>query len=292
MQNLTNDLLRSALAPRSRQAYNRALQRYKSFAAKYHLPSSLPISVTNLANFISYSFYKGSPASTLSSILSGLAYFHKIQGFPNPSDNFVITQLMLAIKKQSCKNDRRQPICQSLLESMLSVVLNSHWSLYDKYLFRTMFTLAFSFALRISEITKSPHNILLNGISLDKCSLTIKFSSYKHSPEHPESHSIKSSNSPSCAVAAMLSYLNLRGSLAGPLFIKDNSPINKNLFATTLKDVLLKTGVNTVGYSSHSFRIGAATHWFNKGLSETQIKKQGRWRSNAMLRYIRGDIQH
>ena len=284
--------MESALAPRTRQAYNRALQRFKSFAAKYQLPETLPIDVNNLANFISYSFFKGSPASTLSSLLSGIAYFHKIKGFPNPTDNFVITQLMLAVKKQSCTSDRRQPISVSLLEVMLSVIKKSQWSLYDKALYQAMFTLAFAFALRISEITHSPHNIQLSAVSLDKTCLKIHFTSYKHSPEHPESHSINGSSLPTCAVGALSSYISLRGNQAGPLFMKYNKPISKGQFAATLKEVLAKSGVKTIGFSSHSFRIGAATHWFNKGLSETQIKKQGRWRSNAMLHYIRGNIQH
>ena len=40
------------------------------------------------------------------------------------------------------------------------------------------------------------------------------------------------------------------------------------------------------------FRIGAASHWAQKGFSEVQIRKMGRWLSNAMDRYIRGDVKH
>ena len=101
-----------------------------------------------------------------------------------------------------------------------------------------------------------------------------------------------SSGEPSCAVTAMSAYLCLRGSQAGPLFIKDRKPITKGMFAMTLKNVLIKTGVETLGFSSHSFCIGAATHKFNQGLSETKIMKRGRSRSNAMLNYIRGIICH
>lgn len=40
-------------------------------------------------------------------------------------------------------------------------------------------------------------------------------------------------------------------------------------------------------YKGHSFRIGAASHAADRGLSDAQIRALGRWKSNAFQRYIR-----
>ena len=45
-------------------------------------------------------------------------------------------------------------------------------------------------------------------------------------------------------------------------------------------------------YSPHSLRIGAATHWFAKNLSEHRIRQLGRWSSNAFSSYIREVVDH
>ena len=40
-------------------------------------------------------------------------------------------------------------------------------------------------------------------------------------------------------------------------------------------------------YKGHSFRMGAATHAADKGMSNVQIRTMGHWRSNVFLKYIR-----
>lgn len=40
-------------------------------------------------------------------------------------------------------------------------------------------------------------------------------------------------------------------------------------------------------YKGHSFRIGAATHEAQVGISENAIQNMGRWKSDAVKRYIR-----
>ena len=46
-------------------------------------------------------------------------------------------------------------------------------------------------------------------------------------------------------------------------------------------------GLNPARYKGHSFRIGAASHAADRGLSDAQIRVLGRWKSNAFHRYIR-----
>ena len=45
--------------------------------------------------------------------------------------------------------------------------------------------------------------------------------------------------------------------------------------------------LNPSVYKGHSFRIGAASHAAERGMSDAQIRILGRWKSNAFLKYIR-----
>ena len=46
-------------------------------------------------------------------------------------------------------------------------------------------------------------------------------------------------------------------------------------------------GLSAVGFSPHSFRIGAATSAAIGGMSIENIQNMGRWRSSAVNSYIR-----
>ena len=91
-----------------------------------------------------------------------------------------------------------------------------------------------------------------------------------------------------CPVAALLSYMVLRGSTPGPLFkFQDGSPLSKPKLLADLRQALEHQGFDCVGITGHSFRIGAASTAARVGLEDSLIQTMGRWRSSAYLRYIR-----
>ena len=74
----------------------------------------------------------------------------------------------------------------------------------------------------------------------------------------------------------------------GLLFIfQDGTSVSSNYFNTVLKAAISLVHGSAQGYSSHSFRIGAATHCSMKGYSKDIISTMGRWHSNAVNKYIR-----
>lgn len=91
-----------------------------------------------------------------------------------------------------------------------------------------------------------------------------------------------------CPVQLMLDYLALRGNKPGPLFITlHGQPVSRANFTDQLALAIKFCGLNPARYKGHSFRIGAASHAADRGLSDAQIRVLGRWKSNAFHRYIR-----
>ena len=96
---------------------------------------------------------------------------------------------------------------------------------------------------------------------------------------------------PLCAIHSLLTYLNLRGDAPGPLFLfKDGRPLSRALLTSWLRDILSSAGIQG-NFSSHSFRIGAATVAARNGIPDHQIQGLGHWTSSAYLSYIRTPAQ-
>ena len=94
-------------------------------------------------------------------------------------------------------------------------------------------------------------------------------------------------NHPICPVAGILPYLALRGSQPGPLFLtKDGVGLTRHAVTTFLDTVLIKLGLHSGSYNTHSFRIGAATTAAEAGIPNRCIQTLGRWQSNAYQQYI------
>ena len=119
---------------------------------------------------------------------------------------------------------------------------------------------------------------------------TIKLTlrNYKHSDTSKPVDIFLYREHPVCPVSLLLTYLNLRDNFPGPLFCwPDASPISRSFFTSALTAALNFCNLDVSTYKSHSFRIGAASWAAAKGFSDAQIRRFGRWNSNAFLRYIR-----
>ena len=93
--------------------------------------------------------------------------------------------------------------------------------------------------------------------------------------------------SPLCAVQSLIAYLNVRGKGARPLFLfQDGRPLSRVALTDWLRRILSAAGIPG-SFSSHSFRIGAATVAARNGVPDHLIQALGRWSSNAYQLYIR-----
>ena len=191
---------------------------------------------------------------------------------------------------------RRRPITQETLLAILSS-LHSSGSSYDALMFWSACCLAFYGFLRVSEFTSSvPFNpsrdLTLADIqfllSSSVAQLRIQIKRSKIDPVGQGCYIYLARTSrAACPVAALSTYLSVRGSSTGPLFIwSDGSPLTAPQVNFYLRDLLSRAGVP--GYfSAHSFRIGAATAAAAAGVPDHLIQALGRWSSATYLQYIR-----
>ena len=100
---------------------------------------------------------------------------------------------------------------------------------------------------------------------------------------------IGSTGSSTCPVKAMHKFLVSRRLYShGPLFTFSSGDfLTRSAISTTTKSLLSAAGIDPGAYSSHSYRIGAATAAAEAGLPDHLIKTLGRWRSTA----YQGDIR-
>ena len=94
-----------------------------------------------------------------------------------------------------------------------------------------------------------------------------------------------------CPVKWIKRFLLIRGNYINEdeafLIYSDGRPIQATETRKLLRECLTKLELNAKLYDIHSFRIGRATDLFKMGMHIDQIKDIGRWKSNAVYRYLK-----
>ena len=144
------------------------------------------------------------------------------------------------------------------------------------------------------------HNLFLSDVTVTTTSIKLLFRSSKHASGVSQEAMVSAMTGEMyCPVYALSEYMSYRGKNPGPLFFifvcvcvgggggGGEKPLSRKDFVSSLKLLLSIAGIPNERFSSHSFRIGAATSCAAKGASDAQIRQFGRWHSDAFKRYIR-----
>lgn len=228
--------------------------------------------------------------------MSALGYCHKLAGFSDPTKTFFIMQMLKGYGKIGFRLDSRLPITLPILHRILASAVQISVNQYSICQFQAMCLLAFFAFLRVGEITssKSGHNIQINQVTKlvnekqQVMALKVTFYNFKHNYNERPFSMVISRQKTFCPVQIMLDYLHLRRHRPGPLFMTmDGCPMSRAVFTEKLSQSIKFCGLDPSRYKGHSFRIGAASHAADRGMSDAQIRTLGRWKSNAFLKYIR-----
>ncbi len=211
--------------------------------------------------------------------LSGIRLLHIENGLADLTKNIpLLRYLLTAIRRSSARKPlQRHPITPTLLVTLKTQLHQSDLASRDWAMFWAAFTLAFYGFLRASEYTSPSSRHFNPRYHLSWSSIQIRKESMmqlRRSKTDRFGHSVTLVIGPTgtstCSVAAMRAFLRKRNhSRNGPLFVLQCGRfLTRRKVSSMLRVLLHSTGVDPTGYSSHSFRIGAATTAAAAGLPD------------------------
>ena len=236
---------------------------------------------------------------TIRAKLTAIGWHHKINNHPDPTKDFLITRLLMGIKKaQATPVHQVAPLSHNILMVVVDSLMGFAKNPYLHAMLRAAFLLAYHGALRVGEFAKSTHTnhtLSIDNVSFlhstHGTSVSIRLHSFKHSNIGASFIIDQQRSAKHCPVQALKNYLKLRPICGGPLFISlDKRPLDRKLIAKALKATLSLNGYNPDSYNTHSFRVGKASDMAIAGVPEAVIRKAGRWTTDAFKQYIRWSI--
>ena len=237
---------------------------------------------------------------TLKVYLAAIRLEHLERGFSDPTNDEILHLVCRGIRRlQGDGNSRsRCPITINLLHMLKTQLSGSVlYTPLEQRLLWAAFSLAFYGFMRVSEFTSpssannfSPPGLHWSDVELLSSSVSLTLRQSKTDPfRKGQRITITATNTSTCPVRALHRYANLipQANRCGPLFNGGRfAPLSRVQVTSAIRQLLQGTDVIQSHYSSHSFRIGAATTAAAAGLPATLIKALGRWKSNAYETYV------
>jgi integrase len=265
------------------------------------LPPTWPAAENHILQFIASMSIAGKAYSTARTYLAGIAAKHKLNGWRDPTESFLVQKVMQGFAKGNSARDTRLPITLPRLQQLIPITEAICSNMYECQLFRAAFTLAFFGFFRVSELVgqglsnKGGRKGLQVSDVWINSDMVINLSGSKTDQleKGTQIHIQRIANMPEvCPVRAMTDYLGARGKGEDEtLFIHIGGlPLTRYQFQAVLKKAARVLGWDLSRFSSHSFRIGAATTAAANGVSNSTIMAKGRWSSNAVTKYVRLDF--
>lgn len=292
-----NRLLDASLAPNTSAAYRTALGAFQQFLRAFSLPNIYPITPNQLVLFISYCFEKNLSPNTINTYVAGVNHMHKLHGFPDLRESFLVKKVMEGCFKLRKAKDVRLPITITILTDISAILPDICYDAYETLLFRAALLLAFFGLFRVSEIVVPScinvnRSLLRDDVRLDGQGkyifVTLRITKNNQNGRPTTLKISSESDVALCPFRAIEMFLIHRPSISGPFFCHaDRTPVTRSQFSAVLARCISRVRPGCVGIKSHSFRIGRASQLAALGLSEEKIRVLGRWHSGAFRTYIR-----
>ena len=294
-------LLQDSRASSTHSTYFTAINAFGEFCSEYQYDNRVPPNVERIAQFISYLSLRGYAASTVQTYISGLSFHLQMAGLEDVTKGFVVLCLLEGCKRGNVSRDTRCPITLPLLGQMLGALKFVCKSDYEMHMYSAAFLVAFYGFLRVGEFTVNSRQhdgqqlggsdvSVIGEVPNRKVVLRLRSSKTDQRGKGcliyiPEVHS------EFCPVKAVIAYMSCRPSVGHAFFQSFGAfPLTRYEFTKMIKSCMKFWSLPTERFSSHSFRIGAATSAAMSGCTDGQIQSMGRWASNTFRRYIRIDM--
>ena len=254
----------------------------------------MPATFEVLANYIAEEVEKNK-IETVKAYITALRSHHINNGKPTAAfDDPRLARIFKgALRIQGIKPIReRAEITKDVLTAIVATLRNDYNGLNLKAAFCT----AFAAFLRPAEFTWEkwdPTSSPLTFVSRQSIQFTTqgillhlpksKTDQYRQGSIIP----LSPSGDSTCPVNALQTLFQKHPEPStAPLFSRALGPFNKRWLTDNINISLLHAGYDPTTYSGHSFRRGAANSAVEAGISRDDIKKMGRWKSDAVDRYL------
>ena len=258
--------------------------------------------------FVAFLIENDIKSSTIKSYLSAIRAILWENDIKLNEDMVLLGSLTRACKLKNDVIEARLPITNKLL-SVLIKKCSEFFSdqPYLKTPYKALLSTAYFGLFRVGEVTDGPHVLLAHNVSIGqnkkKMLFVLKTSKTTGLGDKPQRIKIKSNPAAAedlgedkkhlhfCPFEILEEYIAIRPDMRNRqeqfFMFRDNSPVQAHHLRTVLKELIKMAGLRPELYSGHSLRIGRASQLAKLGVSVETIKKLGRWRSNAVFRYLR-----
>ncbi|WP_396604572.1 site-specific integrase [Bradyrhizobium sp. YCK136] len=275
-------------APGTRRAYETDHRLFVAWCEAKGVSAALPASAETLAAFLAAEAEAGKRPSTLGRRLAAIRYFHKLAGFPTPTDTEAVKATLRGIRRSvGTAKVRKAPALAEHVKAMIAVSPDTLRGKRD----RALVLLGFAGAFRRSEL------VALDVADIEEVELGLRVivRRSKTDQEGMGSTIAVMRGSVACPVRALREWLSAAGIENGALFrpiSKANRIGQDRLTSRSVADIIKamarRIGLDANTFSGHSLRSGFLTSAASNGASIFKMMDVSRHRSIETLRgYVR-----
>ena len=258
-----------------------------------------------VAVYVGYLTTKGMQSATIKSYISAIKSTLIADNYEWSDKDAKLVSLTKVCQLSNDHVKTRLPIRNNLLEVILTQTEKKFSKqLYLEIMWKCLFSMGYYGLFRVGELTTGYHTIKAKDVYVSRERQKMKiylYSSKTHGKNRkPQVVKIEGNMNLSLERNALnrkydpytlaSNFLVLRGDYSNsqePLFVfSDGTPVKPSHMRRTLREILLSLNLNPKLYDTHSFRIGRATDLQKYGYDIEKIKILGRWRSNAVYKYL------
>lgn len=234
----------------------------------------------------------GSPPSTVTRRLTGIARAHRDAGLTSPSENEGVRRVMRGIRRTAAAEGIRPARARAADTATVRALVEDLDSTLAGLRDRALILVGFALGLRASDL------IWLNVADLTPAAGGGLDVLIRHSKTDQQGAGETLALAPgvrdaTCPVRAVTEWVEAAGLTDGPLLrsvSKGCTPtvgqcrMSTSSVARIITRAAVRAGVPTGALSAHSLRRGYATSAYAAGVSEAEIARTGRWRSVTVMR--------
>lgn len=133
----------ASFAPSTQAAYKLGVKLFDEFRSAHGLPLEWPSPPYHLLHFAAHLSLHEKAHSTVRTYLAGIGAKHKLCGWDDPTDCWLLKKLLQGLLRTARRTDQRYPITLPRLRELIKVLPAVCSSMFEVRLFAAAYTFAF-----------------------------------------------------------------------------------------------------------------------------------------------------